>query len=104
MVSPSDPPVWMVWRFRPEEIRDARGESPHLRRSQSFVEQPPDHEMGSGVATVRRKSQCQILGRGEFREDGRRLVRVNSILWLRDGHALDPDPPLPGRTVPVNAL
>src|SRR5258707_1169063 len=34
---PLNPPLWVVGRFRPEEIRDAGGESPYFRGSQSSV-------------------------------------------------------------------
>jgi len=30
VIQPLSPPVWVVGRFRPEEIRGAGGESPHL--------------------------------------------------------------------------
>ena len=40
------------------------------------VAQPGDHEVGPGVAPVSRKSQCQVVGRSEYREDRR------GMLWL----------------------
>src|SRR5262249_38491344 len=93
VIPPLNPPVWMAGRLRPEEVRDAGGEGPRLRRGQASVEQPLDHKVSSGVASVCWKLQGQFLGRGHFHE-GRA-----GLLWL-DGnrspvrrHAAAPEPP-----------
>src|SRR5579871_515313 len=51
MVCPSNSSFRMVGRIRPEQIRDAGGESPYLRWRQSALAQSLDHPMGSSITS-----------------------------------------------------
>ncbi len=83
----------MAGRLYPEEVRDVSGEGPHLRRGQASIEQPPDHKVSLGVATVRRKLQGQFLGCSEFSEDRRGLLWLDANRGSVGRQTAAPEPP-----------
>jgi hypothetical protein len=43
VITPLNPPIGVVSRSHPKEIRGAGGESPNLRRGETSAEQPLNH-------------------------------------------------------------